>query len=629
LDRRRFLSSMLASSAAAAMVGTRHRASAAIQTAPSARPRFGGAHRASVTDFGADPTGLADATLAVRRAVAALAQNSARLVFPPGRYRFAPAPDPIMSFFGYDGLEVFGNGAELFFSADPAAPLPAQLLRIENCSNVEIHDLKLDWARPPFSQAVVTAVDDHTLTLAIDPQFPVSGVPPVITGTLPVITGTPPVITGTLPVSALAEYDPQGAFPAANGLVLQGVVTAVQAAGPQQLRLALDPNLAPPSAFRKGMRLVLLHSAHAAPTLHLCACDMVLLESVALYAAPGDGVLLEGCHDVSLDDFRVIPRPAAGHLLSLNGVAARLVDCQGAITIKRSQFTGMGGGGLALHQSYWRIAALLGDKSTLVTGPGGHPLAPWQMPDPNSILQISNSTDLELLGEIGLASAENTPAGTRLTFRETLSAAIRPGALLCNALAQPRTSLDHCLFASHLGESIAAQGRIRVTNTRFADTAAPALLFAPRPAALEGPAVASVTIADSTFSHCNRARPQPPAIRRGTITVGQIAGPRQTAEISARVNQGVTIQHNAFTGDGGPAIDCAGLSWLTVENNTFGPANILAGPGAPAQAIVLRRVDQSFIDANQSQIPQQIALIACTEKVQATGNGRLTEVRQA
>ncbi len=596
MDRRQFLGSVLASSVAtgiAVCVPERVLAEAAAGTAPT---KMGTAHRASVSDFGADLTGHDDVTAAVRRAIASLSRTGARLVFPAGRYNFAASDDVAMRFDGYDGLEVFGNGADLLFAGN------TQPFLVTGSKNIEIHDVKLDWARPPFSQGTVAETAPGSFTIAIDPEFPV---------------------TGAEQVDTLAEYDAKTALPATHGV--QGTVTAVRLAGRQRLHVETTRN----AGVQTGMRLVLRHRAAGTACIQIQGSEMVLLESVALYAGNSDGALLEGCRDVSLEDVNVGTRTGGRRLLSVNGAGVRLVDCHGALAIKRSGFRSMGGNAVEAHQPYWKIRSRLDDKTVLVETSGGRPFAPWQLPETGSILQLSEGSRLTLLGEIGLATAETSAGGAKFAFKETLSPVIVPGTLVCNALAQPRTTIDHCTFAGNGGDGVVVHGKAHITNSRFAGCAGAAVRMAAEIAVLEGPTVQSVTVADNNFDGCNAGQG---SADRGTILVGvageQRAGQEAKPDDPERVNQGITIQRNSFTRDGGAAIRCSAASWVTIEGNIFGPVDRNAGAATP-QAIVLRNVDQSFLQMNQSKVQQSILLIGCTERVQAAENVLLAEVRQA
>ncbi len=614
MDRRRFLGQAVLSSFAACMApALTESAPAAVKMLPAAAA--GTAHRASVIDFGADPTGVKDVTTAVAKAIASLTKDNARLVFPPGTYRFAPSSGTAMAFHGYSGLEIFGNGAALIFAGN------TQPLTIEQSKNIEVHDLRLDWARPPFSQGTVVEASAQSFTIAIDPEFPLDDHNIDITK-----------------IEAFSEYDAKTGLPAANGLDAQGSVAAVRPSGPQLLQVELNRAL----PVRAGMRLVLRHrvgesdesDGWGSACLQLRACEQVLIESVTLYAGPGAGAVMQGCKVIQFDDFRVLPAPGSKRLMSLCGGAIQLADCAGAVSIKQSQFSGMGDDGVYIFQSFWKIGQRVDDKTVLVEGrPGrqGRSIPQWELPADGAILQLSDGATLTLLGEIATESAESTSSGARIRFNETLSPVIGPGALLCNALAQPRTTVEHCKFLGNRGRGIVMHGRGHILNNSFAGCSMPALLLAPDRQRMEGPTVQSMMVSDNTFESCNTAAT--PA-RRGTVTVDTARERTELVTPPAVVNSGVTLSRNAFRGGEGPAIYCAATSWLIVEENSFNngdkrPADSPAGTAAGLleAAIVLRRVDQAFLEKNQAKTQKSIVMIECTEKVQTSENILMTGIK--
>ena len=83
MQRREFLGHMVRTAVAGSTVMATGRSAWSLADATT-----GTARRASVVDFGADPTGQKDATAAVQKAIASLAKRNARLVFPAGKYTF-------------------------------------------------------------------------------------------------------------------------------------------------------------------------------------------------------------------------------------------------------------------------------------------------------------------------------------------------------------------------------------------------------------------------------------------------------------------------------------------------------------------------------------------------------------
>jgi hypothetical protein len=137
---------------------------------------------------------------------------------------------------------------------------------------------------------------------------------------------------------------------------------------------------------------------------------------------------------------------------------------------------------------------------------------------------------------------------------------------------------------------------------------------------MRGPVVENIHINDCSFVECNLASGD----ERGAITID--TAPHRTSAITpvARVNEGITLQRNVFSRLGGPAIYCAGASWLDVESNRFYECDTRRAAGVQARVIMLRNLDQSTISSNEANSPGKIVMIDCTEKVKVGDNGPLT-----
>jgi len=592
MQRREFLSHLVRTAVASAAALTTQRASWADTTAAA-----GSSRRASVVDFGADPTGVKDSTTAVQRAIASLARRNARLVFPAGKYTFAASDAVLMEFRDYEGLEIFGNGAELSFSG---ATRP---LLINSCKDLEIHDLVVDWARPPFSQGTVKSVGDRSMTVAIDPGYPVNG---------------------SEPVHAIVAFQSRrGAAPPATGMAQLRIMAirtknAVRSAGAQTLEI----NLGEQPPFQAGTSVVLLHPGVAQPALHLQGCEQVLLEAVTCHTAPGGAVLLEGCRDIGLETLRVMPHPASGRLISTCGGGLELIDCTGAITAQHAQLHGTTGAAVRVQQSYWPVTELLDPQIALVASPDGRPTPEWLLPRQGTYLELSEGGSLKLLGEIVLTKAVSAPNGMKLSFAETLSASVVKGTMVClSATNQPQLKMDDCHFLGGLREGIVAQSRARINGSSFSGYAGPAILLAPDAEHRRGPVVENIHIADCTFEQCNTMKSQ----TRGAVTIDTQAESREaTIPPAHRINEGITIERNTFRQLGGPAIYCAGSTWLDVESNRFSDCDLLRSEGAAPAAIVLRNVDESTITLNEASTSAKIVMVDCTEKVKVGDNTSLT-----
>jgi hypothetical protein len=545
-------------------------------------------------DFGADATGEKDATAAVQKAIAALAKRNARLVFPSGKYTFAASNAVLMDFSGYEGLEIFGNGAELSFAGTP------QPLRLTSCKDVEVHDIIVDWTRPPFSQGVVRAVNDRSVTVAVDPAYPVDG---------------------SERVHAVLGFDGKGKTPVPTGVNAYGA-GAVQLRGSQTLEITL----AAQAPFRAGDSVVLLHPSADRAALRLDGCEEILLETVVFHAAPGAAVVFSGCRDITLDTVRVIPHPGSGRMISTCGGGVEILDSTGTVSVEHALIQGTAGAGMRVQQSYWRVSQVTDQQTAVLASTDGKPVPNWLLPAQGTYMQISQAENLKLLGEIAVAKAQAVPGGMQLTFGETLSPAVRKGTLFClSATNQAQLKMDDCKFRGGPSMGLVAQSRARVGASSFSGYAGPAILLAPDLGQMRGPVVENVHINDCNFSDCNfDQRNLGSGDERGAITIDTQPERSHAATPTDRVNEGITIQRNTFHNVCGPAIYCGGATWLDVESNRFNDCDRLRPAGEEPRAIVLRNLDESTVTGNDASAPAKIVMIACTEKVKVADNGPLT-----
>ncbi|HEY1965678.1 MAG TPA: glycosyl hydrolase family 28-related protein [Acidobacteriaceae bacterium] len=549
----------------------------------------GTARRASVVDFGADPTGQKDATAAVQKAIASLTKRNARLVFPAGKYTFAASDSILMDFRGYEGLEIFGNGAELSFAG------ATQPLCLTGCKDLEVHDMILDWTRPPFSQGVIRAVSEHGVTVAVDPSFPVDG---------------------SERVHALLGFGGRGKSLSATGVNVYGI-GAVQLHGSQTLEIALTKRI----AFRTGDSVVLLHPSADAAALRLDGCEQILLETVVFHTAPGAAVVLSGCRDITLDTVRVIPHPDSGRLISSCGSGVEILDSTGTISVEHALIQGTAGAGMRVQQAYWRVSQITDPQVAVLASADGKPVPAWLLPVQGTYMQISQAGSLKLLGEIAVTKAQAVPGGMQLTFGETLSPAVGKGTLFClSATNQAQLKMDDCKFRGGPATGLVAQSRVRVGNSSFSGYAGPAILLAPDLERMRGPVVENVHITDCNFDRCNLSH----AGEWGAITIDTEPERTSATTPAERINEGITLQRNTFHDLGGPAIYCAGATWLDAESNRFNNCDALRPAGAEPRAIVLRNVDESTVTGNEGSTPAKIVTIACTDKVKVGDNSPLT-----
>ena len=472
--------------------------------------------RASVVEFGADATGNADATAAVRKAIAALSKTNARLVFPAGKYIFEASSETAMQFDSFEGIEIYANNAELQFAGGTTA------FAFASCHNVALHDMKLNWI---------------------------------------------------------------------GGEALTGK--------------ALETKC---FSFEE--------------------CETILLEGIAVQRAPGVGFALNDCRDVRLDSVTVAPARESRELTTTGGHALVIRNCHGDVRVQESRFEGMGGDGINVHQSYWRIRERLDERSVVIESYDRKPLIRGQVPRDGSFLQFSSPETLQLLGEIAVKTVSINAQGATLTFAETLSPVILSGMLVCSVVDAPKVAIDHCKIGNNVGRGVVVHARSDVTNNHFYSCGHAAILLSADARRMQGPVVQTVNIRTNTFDGCNEGGGSGEA--RGIITI-DTAQEREHLETPAfAVNSGIKIQSNIFRDAAGTAIYAAGVDGLLIDGNAFGSSVKKTDPkGQLTVALILRNVADADVTGNTSNIQQAIVMVQCADTVATDGNRMLTAQKTA
>ncbi len=352
------------------------------------------------------------------------------------------------------------------------------------------------------------------------------------------------------------------------------------------------------------------------------ACQGVLVEGVSLQHVPGHGFVANSCRDFQCDDVTVTAGRAAH---GSQGTGISFHDCHGDVRVHASHLEGMGGEGIHIRQSYWRIRERLDERSVIIEANGSQPLTKEQLPQPGDFVQFSAPDTLQLQGEIAITSVTLNRQGATLAFAETLSPVILSGMLVCGVVDGSKMIVDHCTITNTAGCGVVLHRRSEITNCHFRGCGGAAILLAPDAKRMDGPAVQNVSIRTNDFSSCNQG---PLADGRGVITI-DTAQHREHLETPAiAINSGIKIQGNTFNASIGASIYAAGIDGLTIDGNTFGSGQKGAeATSHPQPALILRNVADANVSGNISSEPQSIVLMQCADTVATDGNRLLTALK--
>jgi hypothetical protein len=520
------------------------------------------AQKGRVIVQGADPTGSADSTTAFLNTIAALPKAHGRLSIPPGTYRFRESGGSLFKIKNIFDLEIDGNGSLLVFEGN------TRPFHIENCEQVTVRNLRIDWSRPPFSQGVVLEAGPKWLKVKVDSEYPVSG---------------------EEPIEAIGEYDRALGLPSINGLDLYGHVRSVRLLGPQVLKIYLSA----PISLQAGATVVMRHRVYGVNLFELARCKNVYFEEVTLHAAPGMGIVAQAVSGMHFNRLRVMPRAHSGRMLSLNADAVHLINCKGNIELLDCSFQGMGDDAINICSSFWRIAQVIDGHTWVVEGRGPANGEWGELPSKGTTVDLCDAKTLAVLGSAVVS--ESCSALQRAVIKVEQPVAVKEGTILCDSQRDTNSIVANCMFKGNRARAIVAHNNIKIMNNTFYGQSLAAILLAADAWWMEGPVVRNVEIDGNSFDYNYFGQC---AGRRGAITVDTAEDFEKSVAIEDHVNKRVSISSNKFSRSYGSAIFVNRTSELSITKNTFESSSILQHEKGPKRAVVLNDVSCPYFAGN-------------------------------
>ncbi|MFI3169835.1 MAG: glycosyl hydrolase family 28 protein [Faecalibacterium sp.] len=267
--------------------------------------------------------------------------------------------------FGKKNLVIDGKGAQLTCIG---RVLPFYL---QDCENITLKNFVIDYARPMFTQGRVVAIDDESVTLAIDKkEFPYY----IVNGIL-YFTGED---YSESFIQCFLEFDPvtKRPLPDAKDVmawtslpaeeVKEGVVRIFFDFSEREREpipagiLAANTNTLAPHRMRVGNTVIIKHERRFAPAIVIDRCKNVRLENIWVKHADTMGVLGQFSEDITLDHVKIATDPASVRVVSANADATHFVGCKGLITVENCFIESQLDDVINVHGNYMRITHVMG-----------------------------------------------------------------------------------------------------------------------------------------------------------------------------------------------------------------------------------------------------------------------------
>lgn len=490
-----------------------------------------------VTDFGAVPNDGKDDTQAILAALEECKRHApAVLVFPRGQYDVYAGSNPqnqsvLFPVSEITGLTVDGKGSVLMVHGITG------LFWFGKCADLTLTNLIVDCARPPFSQGKVLFAEGNYFDVEIFPEFPVQG---------------------GEKVEAYMDYDPQTRLPMRHGLDEYHTVQRTELLRPQVLRLHLNSA----ARIKPGVLVVLRHQVYSYNAFVCERCQNVNVRDVTVYTIPGMAWVAHVCTNITMERFRVVPRPGSGRMMSATADATHFGGCKGTIRMNGCLFEGMGDDGVNIKSGLYLSLLRKIDSRTVEAR---HNLKMVDSPDPGDVMEISHVDDLLPYATATVKRVEVLEDGVqRLEFESPLPAELREGDVFGNATRVPRVRISNCEVRNNRARGMLIQTRDAVIeNCRFRGcTSAGILVLTEVVHFFESIGTRDVTVRGCTFEGVNYGAAMAPGALCAMAYLKDFAYPRKPG-----VHRNVTFEENTIRQTDNSAIFAAGVDGITLRNN--------------------------------------------------------------
>ena len=505
----------------------------------------------NVTDFGAVPDDGRDDTRALRRAAEYCRTHpGTTLVMPAGVYHLRDAeaerleeevlagkmganPEEVifkpyypyvkgLDFTGAEDVTVEARGAVLMCEGwmEPVS--------VVDCRNFSLCGLTIDYLRKPFSEGVVTSVDDGSFTVRFRSER---------------------MITAEMPIPRLMLWDDSIAgiyrdpfyFPERE---LLGD-NCVRFSGSLPQRMA-------------GAAVAAPHSFHFRPAILLLRSTNTLLEGVTIHSQPGMGIVGFDSRDVTIRRLSVVP--ADGYDFSTNTDATHFACCEGTISFDGCLFRGQGDDATNVHGYYHDIAAVKGDTVSLeLRAPTFTHAQVADVPRVGDRMEIVRISTLEPVGETEVVEVFYNEGDTdaRVRLRDAVPEAFGDYYLF-NVTKLPRLEFLRSVVWGNLARGVLAKTRgVRIEDNIFRGCTGTAIHVGAESSWKEGTHAADVTIERNVMTDCGLGA----GCQYGASGIAVVIGAPDTE--GTTLHDGIRIIGNTIRGTDGNA---CGISIRNARN---------------------------------------------------------------
>ena len=453
-------------------------------------------------------------------------------------------------------LIIDGDGSTLIFHEQ------MQPFTFDNCQNIILRNINIDWEQPLTAQGKVVKVNDEFIELTVDLKES------------PYQVGEDGILNFTIdrnekePWKSTLEFNAEDRYivPQTGDLGCLGKGWENYVAEniiPGVIRLYY-PFLRKPAV---GNYLVLRHAERIHSGIFIQNSKNILLQNVNLYYSAGLGVLAQYSENLTFDGYRDIPNKTKNRYFGGGDGGVQISNCKGEVLVNNCEFAGLMDAPVNIYGNTVQVIGKISDNQLKCQfmNPQSEGLN-WGHSD-DTISFIENTT-MKINGTGIIESFKLIDKKTfSIVFKDKMPANLENNDFLENLTWIPNVLISNSQFKSSRasGIQISAPGKTVIKNNVFESSGSAILITGNTGSGFESVVEPNILIENNEFTDlCNSS---PYQYCEGIISINP-----QFADISEKTPQfynNIQIKNNRFSPFDYPVLFARLVDGLTFENNTI------------------------------------------------------------
>ena len=528
----------------------------------------------SVVDYGISPNTKQNITPDINKLIESLYDDPVRIIFPKGRYDFYPDDNYFRPYYETNTFDINPKRLAILLENKKNITIDAkgsdfiyhghiQPFTLDNCENIRIENLNIDWDQPLTAESKILEADSKHILIQIDTQqFPYAVDDEGLTFAADDWTARWKLSGG----SNLIEFNKDHIIPAFTGDhgTVRGDFKNVKYtdAGPGLVLMKGSFTKTPPV----GSYWIMRHSTRDHAGMFLFPSKNINLENINVYHTSGLGILSQYCENLEMRRVNMIPNPHKNRYLSGHDDGLHFMGCKGEIIVDDCDAQGLMDDPINIHGTYVPVVQRVNDNTLKCSYAHSMSMGLIWAKKGDSIGFVAKKDMRTIAWGIVSNFTQSSADNFTLEFQDIIPDVVSDQYSIENLTCTPNVTITNCFVGScrARGYIISTPGDVLIANNIFESSGSAILIAGDANYWYESGPVKNLTIKNNEFrTPCNSSSYQ------FCNAIISIYPEIPEADSLNPYHKNITIENNSFNPADYPVLYAKSVDGLKFKNNTI------------------------------------------------------------